>query len=302
MRRIHLPVLLLLPLAAFGQEVRPLTIQRWLSFSANTEAAHRQTQFFSKNYQTAILQWDSRAEIWLPPFRGVFAWGPYARIAGVTSSRKQPWENAWLAAPGGGVQAYPFSYQRKGREPGKVRGVLGPLRLFGEVNHTQYWGAENAWRPAKQVRAGMDYWKSFHVNDPEHSWWSELWNGAYWQSANEFSRSYDTVIVGNAVRAGIRKPGQKSLAMISPYLSIESSRNTRHKQSYWENRLVAGVGLRIAPSLPKTASSTASGLSRLILYGEYLNTATYYGVTPESSIPRYDFRFGVSASLGDWYK
>ena len=49
-------------------------------------------------------------------------------------------------------------------------------------------------------------------------------------------------------------------------------------------------------------------LTRFVIYGEYLKIATYYGPEPPPATPsipgtpRFDIRFGLSASLRSWYK
>jgi hypothetical protein len=144
----------------------------------------------------------------------------------------------------------------------------------------------------------------------------ELWNGLYWQSGNEFTDRYDSVLFANSGRFGIRIPNSR-ISAITPYLTVQSSlskyrrigtkdcflapdQNSRDPQNpcdfFWENRLLAGAGFRVAPHLSNSV------LTRLVFYGEYLNTATYYGPAAPSSFPRYDILVGVSANIGDWYK
>src|SRR5579859_7186380 len=47
--------------------------------------------------------------------------------------------------------------------------ILGPLRLCGEYNRTDYWGPENTWRPRHQVRSGAEYWRALYVNDVQQA-------------------------------------------------------------------------------------------------------------------------------------
>lgn len=291
------------------------------SVSSNFDAGYRKTQFFSPHYNTALLQWDSRFEIWLPPFRDRFSWGPYLRIAGIKGSQSDAWQNAWLGGPGAGLQVYPLSSWRF-QGPDSLAGkIFGPLRIFAEYNFTNYWGQVNSWRPRNQTRTGLDYWKAVNINEPQRLWWTEIWNGLYWQSANEFTDRYDSVILANAVRLGIRKPHAGAISTITPYLALESSRTKYHYSGtsgcifaqpggvpnpcdfYWENRLLTGAGLRFAPRLTKFGYGEQAWLSRFVVYGEYLNTAKYYyGLSAPSPIPRYDVRIGISANIGHWYR
>jgi hypothetical protein len=283
------------------QNEATIGLGNWFTVSANLDGGYRRTQLFDPHYNTAVLQWDSRAELWLPPFRSEFSWGPYVRIAGIKGSQSEAWQNAWLGGPGLGFQIYPVSTSRFKTPSSKTGKVLGPLRLFAEYNFTNYWGPENRWRPRNQTRAGFDYWKAINVNDPTRYWWAEIWNGLYWQSANEFTDRYDTVIIANAGRIGVRKPHRGAFSAFTPYIALESSR-TKNNQYYWENRLLLGGGVRVSPSLGKLASNNKGWLNRFVVYGEYLNTAAYYTLRAPSSIPRFDVRIGVSASVGDWYK
>lgn len=283
----------------YGEQAEAVRVGDWASISANLDAAYRSTQFFESDYDTFVGQWDSRVNVWLPPFRDTFSWGPYLRLAGITSSENQAWENAWLARPGVGVQVYPISGPRFRSRDSVVGTILGPLRVFAEYNAQTYWGAENAWRPDRQTRIGVDYWKAMHVNDLTHAWWLEMWNGAFWQSSNEFTDQYRTFAVANATRVGLRKPNGGAVSSLTPYVAIDSA-STKNEEYYWENRLLAGGGVRIAPPLDGARRST--WLSRFTVYCEVLTVAQYYRAAAPSSVPRTDVRLGISATIGDWYK
>jgi hypothetical protein len=180
-------------------------------------------------------------------------------------------------------------------------------------------GQGTSWRPKNQAIAGFDYWKAVNVNSLDKGGWMELWNGLYWQSANNFTDRYDSVLFANSGRFGIRKANSHILSAIGPYLTVQSSiskyrrlgtkgcflvpdQNSRDPQNpcdfFWENGLLLGGGMRVAPSLSKSNRV----LTRLVFYGEYVNTATYYGPVAPSSFPRYDILVGISANIGNWYK
>jgi hypothetical protein len=271
----------------------------WLTLSANVDGGHRKTQFFADDHNSTVLQWDSRLEGWLPPGRRIFSWGPYLRLAGIEGGSSEPWENAWLAVPGIGLQVYPFSARGFRNTAQPPLSWLGPLRLFAEYNRMDYGGGEHAWRPDEQIRAGLDYWKAWNVNRSDAPLWSEIWCGLTWQSANEFDDSYDTVILGNTVRLGARIPNAGPLSMITPYIAAESTL-TGNDEYYWENRLLLGGGLRLAPDLRRLPSEW-KWLGRVVVYAEYLNAATYYGDSAPDDVPEHDVRIGLSVSLGHWY-
>ena len=234
-----LNVLLVAACAFAGDSSTDLSISRWLTISGNFDGGYRKTQFFTNNHNAAVGQWDTRLEMWLPPFREEFSFGPYLRFAGIAASRDPAWENALLAGPGGGFQVYPFSLAQFRKPDSFVGKLLGPLRLYGEYNRLDYLGRENSWRPDEQIRAGAEYWRARHVNETSWPWWTEFWTGLQWQSANEFDRHYDSVVFANAFRAGARIPKAGFLSAITPYAALESSL-TENKTYHWENRLLFG--------------------------------------------------------------
>ena len=207
---------------------------------------------------------------------------------------------------GAGLQIFPFSAPRYRDEHSAVGAWLGPLRAFGEYNFNDYWGSSNTWRPRNQVLAGFDYWKAAHVNDIAHAWWTEIWNGLYWQSSNEFTDRYDSIVFANSVRLGARAPNRGMLSALTPYLLAQSSRTKYNKPGqttdfYWENSFIGGGGLRVTPSL-HAGPEGSRGITRFVIYGEYLNTAVYYGPVAPPTVPRYDIRVGVGVSIADWFK
>jgi hypothetical protein len=176
--------------------------------------------------------------------------------------------------------------------------IFGPLRLFAERNRLDYLHDENEWRPDAQSRAGAEYWRAINVNDTNEPLWAEIWSGLFWQSANEFDDDYDSVIFANAVRAGVRWPKAGVLSMLTPYGLLESSL-TDNDEYFWENKLVAGVGLRLTPFIRKP---TRDWLTRLVVFAEYLEVVDYYHQEGPSGTPDHDFRVGISLSIGEWYR
>lgn len=271
----------------------------WLGISANFDGGYHKTQLFEDNHNTGVLSWDTRAEVWLPPHQGEFSYGPYIRFGGIAATERQAWEDAYLSAPGLGFQAYPFSLACFRQEDSAIGKIFGPLRLFGEYNYMDYWGSENEWRPDHQMRTGTEYWREVNVNNTTKPWWWEFWNGLYWQSANEFDQHYESWIFAQALRTGIRRPGTDILACFTPYVALESSL-TENKEYYWENRMLAGGGIRFTPSL-SVLPQWLKWVNRVVLYAEYMHVGAYYGTSAPSSVPDHDVRVGVSFSVGQWY-
>lgn len=271
----------------------------WLSFSANLDVSHRKTQFYQAGHNTTMFQWDTRMDIWLPPCRNDFSWGPYLRYAGVESTRPYEWENNWGARPAYGFQVYPFSSQeaRKSRNP--LMKWLWPMHIFIEYAEVYYKGEEHSWRPDHQTRVGVDYWKEIYVHDLTKPLWAELWNGLIWNETNGFDENYHTLIFANSLRLGLRKPNAELLSTISPYVVLESSLS-ENGEYFWENRLIGGGGIRY--SLPRNDLPEGfQWLDRLVIYAEYLVPLAYYRSSAPSSTPDHDFRFGVNLVVGEWW-
>jgi hypothetical protein len=274
---------------------------KMFSLSANFDTSYRNTQFYKSGYNTVFFQGDSRLEMWLPPFRDNFSWGPYIRFAGITSSHSPAWENVWLAEPGYGLQMYPFSLPEFRNEENNILGkVFGPLRMFSEYNQQDYCGSENTWRPDEQVKAGLDYWKEVYANNIYMPWWTEIWSGLFWQSTSDFDSDYDSTIFASAFRLGIRQPNAGFISNFTPYVLLESSL-TENDTYYWENRLTGGTGIRFAPLLYKEKNKP-NLLSRFVIFAEFHWAMAYYRDSSPSSVPDYDFRIGINFNIGDWYK
>lgn len=284
---------------SFAQSDRPLGYDPYVTLAGNFDVGYHKTQFFENNHNVLVGQWDTRVEVWLPPFRTNFSWGPYVRATGIAASKAEAWENAWLGGPGVGFQVYPFSLPRLRASSNRLVKILGPTRLFAEYNRMDYWGDANTWRPRKQTRFGAEYWRSMRVNNVTAPWWVETWSGLSWQSANEFSSSYKSWIFANAVRSGLRATRVRALSAFTPYVAFESS-ITDNQTYYWENRLLAGGGIRFAPSL-RGRIQNDTHLNRFAVYAEYLRVGAYYRDNAPASIPNHEVRVGITFSSGLWY-
>lgn len=270
----------------------------WVTISANLDLSYRSTTFDEPDHDTTLFLGDSRLEFWIPPWDEGLAWGPYLRMAGITSNRDRAWENAWLAGPGVGFHAFLFSHPALSNPDSLANKIFGPLRLFAERNRLYFLHEENEWRPDAQTRVGADYWRAINVNDTSEPLWTEIWSGLFWQSANEFDDDYESVILGNAVRGGVRLPKAGVLSTLTPYVLLESSL-TDNEEYFWENKLVGGVGLRLTPHIRRP---TRDWLTRLVVYAEYLEVVDYYREEGLSGTPDHDFRAGISLSIGEWYR
>ena len=302
-------VLVLGLLAAFAfpgraQEPSPLGWDPYLTFAGNFDVGYRNTQFFQPNYNTIVGQWDSRVEVWLPPSRRTFAWGPYVRATGIAGSRADAFQNAWVGKPGVGFQMYPFSLPRLRQSSSKAAKNTWAAPPFCRIQLAELLGCENSWRPHKQTRYGAEHWRSLHANDFQSAWWAETWNGLWWQSANEFDPHYRSTIFANSARFGLRAPRHGAVSAVTPYVAAESS-VTGNDSYYWENKLVAGGGFRITPPL-RGRFQQETRINRLALYAEYLHVVTYYRDIAShqaalSGVPAHEVRIGLTFSTGLWY-
>jgi hypothetical protein len=285
-----------------GQYSLPCSVfSDWLAFSANLDASYKKTQLYSGNDNAKNFTWDTRVDLWLPPFRDEFSWGPYVRLSGITSNKNYEWANNWGALPCYGFQIYPIS-SRELKEKSEIYNnlskILGPLHLFIEQNEIRYRGKENSWRPDELVRIGTDYWKEWNVDDIRKSWWAENWNGLIWHSTCGFDNDYDSLIFANSLRFGVRKPNASLVSMFSPYFLAESSLSENEKYA-WENRLLLGSGVRFAPPLKLLPPEL--NMTRFVIYAEYLCPAVYYRDSAPASTPDHDFRVGINVYIGEWW-
>jgi hypothetical protein len=275
-----------------------------LQYSGYVDESFHQTQFFVRNFDNNFFLFDTRLE--LLPQNGLI-WGPYGRFAGNisdhddSSNPNSGFENVLNAEPGGGMELFPFSVPAF--NTGSLAGVgtiLGPLRLFGEYNHVDYtiFGAQNDFRPNRQVRAGFDYFAAYNVNDVHHWWWLEPYASVIYQSTNEFTAGYNGTIFGTALRAGIRIPNKHFYSWFTPYLAEESS-VTSHPGFAFENYCHLGAGVRIAPPLDDLPNEL-KWMNRFIIYGEYLDRVNNYrGEAPGT--PNYDWRIGIDIAFGQFF-
>jgi hypothetical protein len=269
-----------------------------ISSTAFGEASYRETQFYEEDYSTFYTLFDSRLEYWLPLGRASFSWGPYIRLAWVSSSEGEAFANVYNALPGGGFHIYPFSYSNNEDSKSLLVNILGPLRILAEYNRVEYKGSENEWRPDSQIRAGVEYWRSYGVNNLFSAMWYETWLGAIWHSTNEFDDEYDTLILSGVFKIGIRIPEKTIISQLTPYGSAEAIK-TKNEEYYWENKVVVGGGLRWSP--PQRWIDYFF-LQRFVLFVEYLYTINYLEEDAPSSVPDDDFRVGISFSFGEWFR
>jgi hypothetical protein len=270
----------------------------WLGISGNFEYALRNTNYYDSGFNTGLFQGDARLEIW--PLNSQRFFGPYIRGAYISSNKDVAWENAWLSSPGFGIQSYPFSLLE---DSDQLKRLFGPLRIFGEFNKMDYMGGINAWRPDEQIRAGAEIWYPINTREEDlldKEWWSEIWTGLWWQSANEFDKDYDTLIFGHSVRFGIRDPEAGMWSRLSPYIVCEGS-VTENKDYYWENRIILGGGIRYQLPLFSQKDNPLSIINRLIIFGEYDRIVGFWDADSPSNIPDYDIRAGIGLSIGEWW-
>ena len=272
---------------------------QWVTLAGYTEVGWRDTQFTRPDHDGLFIPWEYRAELWLPPKKTEFSWGPYARFAGVDSDQPEAFEN--VQQYGVGFQVYPFSRGNIRKEVHSTwEAITGPLRVFFERNWQHFSGFGNEWRPRTLNRGGLEYYKALHVNETTQRRWAEFYGQAIWQSSNDFDVNYRTWVFGGAVRAGVRLADCGFLAAVSPYAVVEASR-TRNDAYWWENRALLGAGIRFDPDLRRLPRAM-DWLTRFVVFAEYVHAVGYFGAEPPDTIPDHDLRIGLSFAVGDFFR
>lgn len=175
--------------------------------------------------------------------------------------------------------------------------MLEPLRMFGEYNRVSAFGGPDRPQVHRQVKYGVEHLLSRDLNNTGSLWWIETDNTFHWISATEFNPRYRSWLLRNTEAFGIRRPHRGYLSVISPFVTVDSA-VTAKTMYYWDNRLVAGGGVKLTPPL----MGGLVGISRLAAYVDCLRVLSYYRQAAPQSIPKYEIDFGVSFSVSHWYR
>lgn len=271
----------------------------WLTVTALADGGWRSTLFYRDDFSSWYMHWDARVELWLPPFRRALGWGVYARGAVTDGETRAFFESVWSAGPGIGIQVYPFAPGSLDWLWSPAAELLYPVRVFLEESEVRYWHDEDAARPDHLLRGGVDLYRGRFVNEHTRPVWYELFHETSWRSANEFDPSYRMMVTGTALRVGARVPRGWS-AWCSTYGLAELVRSAE-ADYFWENRVLYGGGLRLAPDL-RLVPRWMGPLDRAALSVEYLRAGTYLGRQPLPWTPDQDVRLALSLGIGDFWQ
>ena len=130
----------------------------------------------------------------------------------------------------------------------------------------------------------------------------ETWNNFQWISANEVDTKFDSWLLTNRSSFGVRSKLRSKISTFTPFLTFENAL-AGNKAFYWDNRLLFGGGLRLAPSLSGSSNSLngRTGITRLAGYVEYVHIVNFYHQTALTMAPTDEVRLGITFSFSNWY-
>lgn len=192
------------------------------------------------------------------------------------------------------------------------------FRFYGEHLELEWW-AEETWQSDYDNRFGIDLWYEWNVPGGEgwpSKWqktvkdkqgveqtvresnklWGEIWMNGDWRKTNFFINDYDSWTFGSAMKLGIRAwnplVGQRFSVHVMPYVTAETSLSGKN-EFFWENRLLAGGGIRVMPKIKITEKKDLL----LRIYAEHVTAVDYFEERPDPNIPWNDIRAGINFSI-----
>jgi len=129
--------------------------------------------------------------------------------------------------------------------------------------------------------------------DPEEIIWYELWGDVSWRKTDFSSELFESWLGGTSLKLGAKWPYLSTATPLMPYFIFDLSAS--EKSYSYQNRLIIGGGLRLMPFRAYEYEGY-EWLYNIKIYGEYLNTVSYFKDDPDAGSPRYDFRAGVAFS------
>lgn len=287
MIRICIIALLMLSLnqVGYAKEKKGVRIGKYLLFIGVGDWSYRDTNIYLEDYGF-IGGWNSARIVWYGEFLpfGIYITGVIAQ-----SNYYKPWENNYVF--GIGVEKYVF----EDIEP--VSGLPKNIRFYLEylrIGYTKEKAEE--WIPSYDIRAGLDVYKDYGIGKDkiQKLLWGEVWANFAWQKTNFYIKDYNSLAAGLNIKAGLRLPKNTSFSLM-PYCVADISWVGRH-DFYWQNRGLIGVGVRIMPF----AKANFDLWNRLKIFAEYFFSVVYLKEKASEEIPGYDFRVGITYSIGLW--
>ena len=259
------------------------------------DASERSTNFFEPNYNGGVFSGEAR--LIFPRFStfinsDVPLPDPY--ISGVLASLKDiNWEDRFDY--GFGIEWRPFSNLDSLKVP--ILQWIKQLRLYTIFLNTKYLEYQSGWRwrPKNDFRYGVEFYQESNLYNTS-VYWSEIWADASWRRTDFYVNDYQSWIFDAVPKIGFKWFAEDELC-IMPYVTGEIAWTQRYE--YWQNRAVAGIGIRIMPfRWEETRLNTL--VKGLRIYAEKLWVVDYFNYSAPSIIPNNDLRAGINYTINWW--
>lgn len=266
---------------------------RYHLFQIFGDVSFRKTNFFQDNYNGAVGWVESR--LVFPRFSELSDIPvplPDPFLIGILKRLKDiDWEDRWDY--GVGIEWRPFKKAEFLNET--FLEWTKHLRFYTVYLKTEYLQdkKEWSWRPDDDFRVGVGLYREYNLYD-ERKYWGEFWGDISWRKTNFYIDDYKSWTFAFVPKLGIKLFPEKELALM-PYLTGEISATERSE--FWQNRALAGLGLRIMPFRYDTKGIFMKGLR---IYTEGIWVVDYFKDSPASGTPDYDFRVGLNFTINWW--
>jgi len=258
------------------------------------DVAYRNTNFYKSDYHGLVLSMENRVVfprfsefIDAPiPLPDIFLTGIFKRLTDLD------WEDR--LDYGIGVEWRPFSQAKFLDTP--VLHWIKLLKFYIVYLRTIYlqYQDEWSWRPKDDVRAGVEFYHEYHLDDSSR-YWAEVWGDASWRITNFYVDDYDSWTFAIVPKFGVKLFPDRAYSVM-PYFTGELALTGRTE--YWQNRTLAGVGIRMMP-FRRYDGMLGIFTKNTKFYVEYLRVTHYFDDLPSCSacVPEHDIRFGINYAL-----
>lgn len=171
------------------------------------------------------------------------------------------------------------------------------LRFYAVYLKTEFLKDEEelGWKPHNDFRAGVDLYRECNLYN--NLWyWGEFWGDASWRKTNFYVDDFKSWTFSFVPKVGIKLFPDKALAPM-PYATGEVSLTERRE--FWENRALAGAGLRFMP-FRFFDDTTAIFIKGLKIYTEALWVVDYFKDDAPHGTPNHDYRVGLNFTINWW--
>lgn len=263
------------------------------------DVSHRSSNFFAEGYDGEVstttlrviyprLSELVRTRVPLPDL-----------FVGVTASQLTDlaWENRLDAVAG--LEWRPLKRTTLPEGPARW---LNQLRLYASQYQSAYLrdGSDFAWRPHGDTRVGAELYREcnmFPANSANESLlWAEVWGDVSWRRTNYVEDHFQSWTAAFVPKVGLRFPRGRAAALML-YASGEFSKTQRSEP--WQNRMLAGGGVRVMPFRWHEGALT-DVLRGARIYVEELWLVKEFNEPVGTLTPKRDVRFGVSFVVNRW--